>query len=134
MNPEIREIEKVWPKVRNVFAVPHNEEEYNHLTALLDELTDQVGEDESHPMASLMETLGSLVEAYEDENLPETVSNPSETLKYLMEEHGLKQSDLKEVGSQGVISEILAGKRELNLRQVKALARRFNVSPAVFIA
>ena len=28
---------------------------------------------------------------------------------------------------------ILNGKRELNTRQVKALAMRFNVSPAVFL-
>jgi HTH-type transcriptional regulator/antitoxin HigA len=50
-----------------------------------------------------------------------------------MEEHGLRQSDLPEVGSQGVISEILSGKRDLNLRQIRELAKRFQVSPAVFI-
>jgi HTH-type transcriptional regulator/antitoxin HigA len=54
-------------------------------------------------------------------------------LHYLMAEHGLAQSDLPEVGSQGVVSEILRGKRKLNLRQVQALAARFNVSPAVFM-
>ncbi len=50
-----------------------------------------------------------------------------------MAEHGLTQSDLPEVGSQGVISEILRHKRELNVRQVRALAARFGVSPAVFL-
>ena len=50
-----------------------------------------------------------------------------------MEEHGLKQSDLLELGSQGVVSEILSGKRQLNIRQVKLLAKRFKVSPAVFV-
>ena len=50
-----------------------------------------------------------------------------------MEEHGLTQSDLPEVGSQGVISDILRGKRELNVRQIRTLAKRFHVSPAVFI-
>jgi HTH-type transcriptional regulator/antitoxin HigA len=50
-----------------------------------------------------------------------------------MEQHGLRQGDLTEVGSQGVVSEILTGKRELNLRQVRALAARFSVSPATFI-
>jgi HTH-type transcriptional regulator/antitoxin HigA len=50
-----------------------------------------------------------------------------------MEEHTLKQSDLSEIGSQGVVSEILNGKRELNLRQVKLLSQRFSVSPNVFI-
>jgi HTH-type transcriptional regulator/antitoxin HigA len=50
-----------------------------------------------------------------------------------MEEHGLTQSDLSEIGSQGVVSEILNNKRELNVRQLRALARRFHVSPAVFL-
>jgi HTH-type transcriptional regulator/antitoxin HigA len=50
-----------------------------------------------------------------------------------MEEHDLRQSDLPEIGSQGVVSEILNGKRELNVRQIRKLARRFQVSPAVFI-
>jgi HTH-type transcriptional regulator/antitoxin HigA len=54
-------------------------------------------------------------------------------LRYLMEEHGLSQSDLPEVGSQGVVSEVIHGKRDLNMRQVRALAKRFHVSPAVFI-
>ena len=53
--------------------------------------------------------------------------------QYLMEEHGLTQSDLPEVGSQGVVSEILHGKRELNVRQIRALAHRFGVAPAVFL-
>lgn len=50
-----------------------------------------------------------------------------------MEEHRLTQSDLPDVGSQGVVSEILHGKRQLNVRQIRALADRFGVSPAVFM-
>jgi HTH-type transcriptional regulator/antitoxin HigA len=57
----------------------------------------------------------------------------AEMLQFFMEEHGLAQSDLPEIGSQGVVSEILSGKRKLNLRQVRALAERFHVSPTVFI-
>jgi HTH-type transcriptional regulator/antitoxin HigA len=47
--------------------------------------------------------------------------------------NNLKQSDLPEIGSQGVISEILSGKRHFNVRQIKLLSKRFNVSPAVFM-
>lgn len=50
-----------------------------------------------------------------------------------MQEHGLKQADLAEVASQGVLSEILNGKRSLNLRQVKLLAKRFQITPESFI-
>lgn len=34
---------------------------------------------------------------------------------------------------QGVVSEILNAKRDLNVRQIRALAKRFHVSPTVFI-
>jgi HTH-type transcriptional regulator/antitoxin HigA len=74
------------------------------------------------------------IEAYEQEhhNLPD--ATPAEVLQYLMEEHDLKQTDLaEELGGQSVVSAILNGKRELNTRQVQALAARFNVSPAVFL-
>ncbi|WP_293997829.1 helix-turn-helix domain-containing protein [Sphaerotilus sp.] len=57
---------------------------------------------------------------------PDT-STPASVLASLMEAHGLRQSDLPEIGSQGVVSEVLAGKRRLNLRQVQALAGRFSV-------
>jgi len=51
--------------------VPHSEEQYQQLVALLDSLIDEVGENESHPLASLMEILGVLIEKYEDEHVPE---------------------------------------------------------------
>ncbi len=54
-------------------------------------------------------------------------------IRFLMEQHGLTQSDLPEIGTQGVVSEILRGKRELNVRQIKALSGRFNVPSSVFI-
>jgi HTH-type transcriptional regulator/antitoxin HigA len=51
--------------------VPHSEEEYQRLVALLDSLIDRVGEDETHPLASLMEVVGTLIERYEDELVSE---------------------------------------------------------------
>ena len=55
--------------------VPRTEEEYNRVVALLDGLIDKVGEDEGHPLASLMEILGVLIENYEAEHVPELVSD-----------------------------------------------------------
>ena len=133
MNTEIKEIAKVWPVVRDVFTVPHNDKEYKKLVSFLDSVIDEVGEDETHPLASLMETLGSLVESYEFQHIHELLGDPIYTLKALMKEHGLKQADMKEIGSQGVVSEVLSGKRSLNSRQIKSLSKRFGVSPAVFI-
>ena len=133
MNTQLKEIAKVWPNIQNVFSVPHNEKDYNNLVNLLDSLIDEVGNNESHPLSSLMETIGSLIEAYESQNCPDIEGDPINALKTLMEEHGLKQSDLPEIGSQGVVSEIISGKRQLNVRQLKLLSERFKVSPAVFV-
>jgi HTH-type transcriptional regulator/antitoxin HigA len=133
MNTQMEKIAKLWPGIQNVFSVPHNQKDYNRLVNLLDGVIDEVGENESHPLASLMETLGSLIESYEVKNIPEIEASPSDALKTLMEEHDLKQSDLPEIGSQGVVSEILSGKRQFNIRQIKLLSNRFNVSPAVFM-
>ncbi len=124
---------RIWPDIKNIFSVAHSEKEYHRQVDFLDSLIDEVGEDETHPLSSLIETLGSLVETYETTNLKEPEGTPAEILHYLMREHGLKQGDLPEVGSQGVVSEILNEKRQLNTRQVKVLGKRFGVSPAVFI-
>jgi HTH-type transcriptional regulator / antitoxin HigA len=133
MDTQLEKIAKIWPGIQNIFSVPHNQKEYNRLVYILDGLIDEVGENESHPLATLMETLGSLIESYEAQNIPDIEGSPSVALKTLMEEHDLKQSDLPEIGSQGVISEILSGKRQFNVRQIKLLSKKFNVSPAVFM-
>ena len=113
--------------------VPTREDEYEHLVHLLDEITDIVRDDENHPLANLMDVLSVLIENYEAENVPVPKADPATVLKYFMEEYGLKQKDLSELGSQGVVSEILNGKRELNIRQIKALSERFRVPSSVFI-
>ena len=133
MNNQLKEIAKVWPNIQPIFSVPHNEKEYNKLVILLDNLIDEVGNNENHPLTSLMETIGSLIETYESQYINEIEGTPIDALNALLAEHGLKQSDLSEIGTQGVVSEILSGKRQLNVRQIKMLSKRFKVSPAVFI-
>lgn len=133
MIAELERLTMVWSQMREVLSIPHTEAEYLRISALLDLVADEVGEDESHPLASLMETLGTLVEAYEREHTREFPGNPVAVLRLLMDEHGLSQSDLPEVGSQGVVSEVLRARRQINVRQVRALSERFGVSPAVFV-
>jgi HTH-type transcriptional regulator / antitoxin HigA len=120
-------------QVAQFIFVPANDEAYEQLVALLNEVTDRVRDDEAHPLANLMDVLGVLVETYENQTVPEPAPDPAAVLKYFMEEYGLRQKDLPELGSQGVVSEILSGKRVLNVRQIKALSERFKVSPAVFV-
>jgi HTH-type transcriptional regulator/antitoxin HigA len=100
---------------------------------MLDAILDEIGEDEKHPMAELADAISVFIEKYEAEHVPIPAAKPVAVLKFLMREHDLRQSDLPEIGSQGVVSEVLTGKRELNARQIKRLAKRFNVSPAVFV-
>jgi len=121
-----------WTNIAPLLII-RNEGEYNAAIKRLNELLDEIGDNEKHPLYSLLDTLGTLVHAYEEEHYPIPDSTGSEVLHFLMEEHGLTQSDLPEAGSQGVVSEILNGKRELNVRQIRALAKRFKVSTAVFI-
>ena len=121
-----------WANIAPMLTI-RNEREYNAAVKRLNELLDEIGTDEKHPLYGLLDTLGTLVHAYEEEHYPIPDAGGVDVLRFLMEEHGLTQSDLLEIGSQGVVSEILSGKRELNVRQIRMLAKRFKVSPAVFV-
>ncbi|GHC97168.1 transcriptional regulator [Pseudorhodoferax aquiterrae] len=105
-----------------------DEAAYAQVLAFIDQVFDQVAADPAHPLGGLVELLADRVREYEDRVHPwPDTSTPASVLASLMEEHGLKQSDLPEIGAQSVVSAVLAGKRALNLRQVKALAQRFSV-------
>lgn len=69
--PTVQQIKRVWPAIAEAVFVPHSEQEYQQLVALLDALIDEVGEDETHPLASLMEIVGVLIERYEDQHVPQ---------------------------------------------------------------
>lgn len=132
MISELEKVAPIWPQFSSVLSVPHDQVSYDHLVSILDSLIDEVGENENHQLSSLMEVVGNLIESYENSHNHFTEAEPISILKELMNEHGLTQKDLGDVGSQGVVSEILNGKRDLNVRQIKSLADRFRVSPAVF--
>lgn len=110
-----------------------SKKDYTRAVELLDAILDEIGEDEKHPMAELADAISVFVEKYEAEHVTLPAAKPAAVLKFLIQEQGLRQSELPEIGSQGVVSEVLAGKRDLNARQIKRLAKRFGVSPAVFI-
>ncbi len=108
--------------------------EYEAAIGHLNRLLDAGGANQAHPLAGLVELLGEVIHSYEKRQAPMPEADPGKVLRYLMDEHGLKQTDLKDdLGGQGIVSEILNGKREINIRQAKKLATRFSVSPAVFV-
>jgi HTH-type transcriptional regulator/antitoxin HigA len=67
---EVQTVEQIWPLLSDTVFVPHTESDYQRLVAFLDALIDVVGEEESHPLAPLMEVVGVLIEKYEDEHVP----------------------------------------------------------------
>lgn len=108
------------------------ESDYDAAVRAMNMLLDAGAGNESHPLANLVATLGELIGDYEEQHHARPEVSGVDMLKFLMEQHGLTQSDLPEVGTQGVVSEILRGKRELNLRQVKGLKARFGISADAF--
>lgn len=73
-NLDVDKTAHAWSSLKGTVFVPHTEEEYQHLVELLDTLIDEVGEDESHSLASLMEIVGVLIENYEKEHVPELIA------------------------------------------------------------
>jgi len=124
---------KAWSTISKDVSTIYSEKQYNRTVKMLDQLIDELNKKRDPIKESLIDTLGTLIKDYEDRNVDEPKEDPIGVLKYLLEEHGLSQNNLKEIGSQGVVSEILNRKRKLNLRQVVALSKRFSVSPSVFI-
>lgn len=138
MNSTAEKFQEKWAAVAPILSI-RNEREYDAAVNRLNDLLDEVGTNDcfaqrnEHPLYSLLDTPGTLVHAYEEIHYPMPDVSGGEMLRYFMEEYELRQNDLSEVGSQGVVSEILNGTRELNVRQIRALAKRFHVSPAVFV-
>lgn len=131
-----RGMAKAWALLQNEakIGIIRTDAEFKRMTALIDRLVDEVGSDEKHELAGLLNLLGTLIEQYEADAIHVDDAEPAEVLRMLMSEHNLKQADLaSEIGSQGIVSEVLRGKRMINARQAKALAARFNVSASAFI-
>lgn len=132
MSVATKNLQAQWAAVAPILSI-RNEREYDAAVKRLNALLDEIGADEKHPLYSLLDTLGTLIHAYEEKHYPMPDVSGVDMLRYFMQEHDLRQSDLPEIGSQGIVSEILNGRRELNVRQIRALAKRFHVSPAVFV-
>ncbi|WP_271408052.1 helix-turn-helix domain-containing protein [Pseudomonas sp. Q1-7] len=121
-----------WRYVAPLLTPPQNEADYDALVEALDELLDEVAGIENHPLSALASQMGDLIAAYDAHHYAIPEAPGHEVLRYLMSEHNLTQSDLPEIGAQSVVSEILNGKRQLNVRHIRALAERFKVPADVF--
>lgn len=106
--------------------------EYDQTLALVERLTFK--KDRLPEERALYLLLVTLIEAYKTEKYPMELSTPVEILQHLMESSGTRQADLVGIiGSSGVISEVVNGKRAISKTQAKALGDYFNLSPSLFI-
>ena len=129
--PAWRELETRAPvKLRAIESERH----YRAMVDFMNKLLDEVGDREAHALTGLLDVVSVFVRDYEERNVAMPDAEPAAVLRFLMEQHGLRQRDVAQIfGSQSNVSEVLSGKREINARQARALGKRFGVSPAVFI-
>jgi len=130
----IEPIAKTWNAFRASSGIGHirSEAQYERIMDLMDELADLGAMDESSELHELFMLAADVVRQYESLHYPDPKVSGVEMLRFLMGQHGLKQTDLiQELGSQSIVSAILSGSRELNKGHIAALSKRFKVSPAV---
>ena len=112
--------------------VIETEEEYDRVLKIVEKLT--FAKNRTPEEKVLHKLLVTLIEAYETENYPMNESAPHEILQHLMESSGTRQADLVGlIGSSGVVSEVVNGKRSISKAQAKALGDYFNISSSLFI-
>jgi len=111
--------------------VIETEAEYDRLLAIVERL---MFSERTPEEATLFRLLVLLIETYETKTHPMDKSKPCETLQHIMESSRTRQVNLVgEIGSSGVVSQIVNGKRGISKRQAKLLGDRFKVSPELFI-
>jgi len=133
--PPPQAILNAWMPFKELIGVTsvRTEAQYAKAIALIDELLDEIGDNEAHPLAEVLDLIATQVKAYEDEHVRIPEAEPREVLRFLIEQHSLKQGDLDDVAPQSRISEILSGVRPVSKEIAKRLAKRFNVHADLFL-
>jgi HTH-type transcriptional regulator/antitoxin HigA len=130
----VEPLEQAWGSLQTLVPIfpIRSEQQYDQALELLHWLLGTVGDDETHPLYELLDTLSVLIEAYEETYYPAPSVTGIDVLKFLIEEHRLTPSDLSEIGNQEKVVALLEGRQELNVRDIRALSERFGLSPVTF--
>ena len=126
------DIQAHWPVLSPLSAI-RNEIDYDIAIGHVNALIDEIGSDEQHSLYELLDTLGTVIHAYEEKHYPIPECDGIEALQFLLEEHELSRDDLPELGTPDILSKILDGRQELTAGQIRLLADRFLVSTATFV-
>jgi HTH-type transcriptional regulator/antitoxin HigA len=132
---DIKAIQTSWQKFDTMAHLRpiHDEKSYVRMTALMNSLLDVAGDDEDHPLSSLLELVSDMVAKYEQEHYAIEPAEPKDALRFLMEARGMKQEDLSAVVPQSNLSAILSGKRKISATLAGKLGNFFGVSAALFV-
>ena len=118
---------------RTLPVVIRTKVEYQRLLTAAAQLMEKPEEDISEEEGRLLEMLGMLIEEYEDRMRPLPKTEPHKMLRYLLQEKGLKPSDLWTILPKSRVSEILSGKRSISKAQAKQFAERLRVPVEIFL-
>lgn len=132
---QFRAVVQEWsPSFTKALHRPKTQAEYEALCEFSYIISEKLEEKPNKDLQALLDIVVLLIEQYQGEHISFDNPDPVSVLKTLMEDHGLVQTDLKEeIGSQGIVSEVLNGKRKINLKMAKALANRFKTSIEAFV-
>lgn len=130
----IAPIADAWDNFRAISRIGHiaDDRDYEVSMKLADELLDDGAMEEDHPRHSLFMMLSDLIYAYDQRHDPIPHGQGVQVLRFLMDQHDLKQTQIPEIGRQSVVSEVLAGKRSLTVDHIRNLSKRFGISPSSF--
>ena len=111
----------------------HSAADFERMSAMMNTLLEDVGDDEDHPLSSLLDLVSDLVYRYEQEHHAIEAAAPNEVLRFLIEARGMKQDALSQLVPQSNLSAILSGKRKISATLAGKLGKFFGISPAVFV-
>ena len=106
---------------------------YDEVAAFLDEVLEQRRGDAPDTLDSLIDYTTTLIADYDALHMKVPEAEAKDVLAFLMEERGLKQTNLAHLIPQSVLSQLLSGKRTFSANHARTLGEYFGVSPAVFL-
>ena len=113
------------------FLSINSDQELENALMLIESLIDRKHAGEAH-LSPIIESLGDSIEEYESKYSVENLSGV-EMLKFLMEQNNHRQVDLYDIAARSDISNILSGKRQLNINHIKKLCKKYNVPSDIFL-
>ena len=133
MESRLERSAKNWDILAPVIDTPSDDADYDTLLSDIEVAIELNRDRNSKTLIELIKSMSTAALNYQSNTNPTLDGNGMDALRYLIKLHRIRQNDLPEIGGQGVVSEVLSGKRALTLRHVKGLAKRFKVSPGTFI-